>query len=57
MNCSHQCSGHCRGNTICNHATGHCNKGCVEGWTGNKCETGNPYKFIFVIDIYLSNVY
>lgn len=40
VNCSQQCMGHCRDNTVCNHVTGHCDKGCDAGWTGIFCHTG-----------------
>lgn len=45
VNCSRQCSGHCRENIPCNHVTGHCDKGCDTGWTGTLCINGKkkPY--------------
>lgn len=42
-NCTQQCIGHCRDNTICNHVTGVCERGCSLGWTGTFCENGNFY--------------
>lgn len=39
-NCSQRCSGHCRDDTICNHVTGLCDKGCDAGWTGFLCNQG-----------------
>lgn len=39
-NCSQRCSGHCRDDTICNHVTGLCDKGCDAGWTGSLCNQG-----------------
>lgn len=40
VNCSQQCSGHCRGGIPCNHVTGQCDEGCDAGWTGTLCFTG-----------------
>ncbi|XP_065938529.1 multiple epidermal growth factor-like domains protein 10 [Magallana gigas] len=31
------CSGHCLNNSPCNKHTGHCDKGCNQGYTGNNC--------------------
>lgn len=38
VNCSKQCTGHCRDGTSCNHVTGQCNGGCDAGWTGFLCD-------------------
>lgn len=38
VNCSQQCSGHCRDGSTCNHVTGLCDEGCNAGWTGYICE-------------------
>lgn len=35
MNCSQQCTGHCRDGTTCNHVTGQCDRGCADGWYSN----------------------
>lgn len=40
VNCSQQCSGHCKDNATCNYVTGQCDKGCEVGWTGTLCEQG-----------------
>lgn len=47
VNCSKQCTGHCRDGTSCNHVTGQCNKGCDKGWTGFLCNKGK-FCFLFV---------
>lgn len=39
-NCTKQCSKHCKDETICNHKTGHCDRGCDSGWAGSLCNTG-----------------
>lgn len=51
VNCSQQCSGHCRDNATCNHVTGQCDGGCNAGWTGTLCEQGIFFSFCFVQDI------
>lgn len=43
VECRGICSGHCKGNIICNHVTGQCDGGCVVGWKGSLCNKG---KFI-----------
>lgn len=40
VNCSQQCSRHCRYNTTCNHVTGQCDRGCDAGWAGSLCING-----------------
>lgn len=40
MNCSQQCTKHCKDSKTCNHVTGHCEKGCAAGWTGPFCDKG-----------------
>lgn len=48
LNCSHQCSGHCRDGVTCNPMTGQCDGGCNVGWTGVMCEKGkNTLEFSF----------
>lgn len=47
VNCSQQCVGHCRDNTVCNHVTGHCGNGCAAGWTGTFCNKG-AFKFLTI---------
>lgn len=41
VNCSEQCTGHCRNRTSCNHVTGQCDEGCGTGWKGSMCDIGN----------------
>uniref|UniRef100_K1RI85 Multiple epidermal growth factor-like domains 10 n=1 Tax=Magallana gigas TaxID=29159 RepID=K1RI85_MAGGI len=43
VNCSQQCSGHCRNNTPCHHVTGQCDRGCDAGWTGAFCDQECPF--------------
>lgn len=43
INCSNQCSGHCKDGATCNHVTGYCDKGCDAGWKGNFCNEGKIY--------------
>lgn len=38
--CKNLCSINCK-NTTCNPMTGHCEIGCVSGWTGPFCSRGN----------------
>lgn len=45
VNCSQQCSGHCRDGAICNQVTGLCDGGCEVGWTGYLCDKGFTYIF------------
>lgn len=40
VECSRMFSGHCKGNTTCNHVTGQCDGGCVVGWKGSLCNKG-----------------
>lgn len=40
VNCSQQCSGHCKDNTPCNHVTGQCERECAAGWTDLQCDKG-----------------
>lgn len=40
VNCSQQCSGHCKDDTPCNHVTGLCDNGCDAGWKELKCDEG-----------------
>lgn len=40
VNCSQQCSGHCRDDSVCNHVTGLCDNGCDAGWKEVKCDEG-----------------
>lgn len=40
VNCSQECSGHCKDNIICEHVTGQCVKGCNAGWKGSPCDKG-----------------
>lgn len=46
INCSQQCVGHCRAGATCNHVTGHCDKGCDDGWTGVMCYIGDTRDMI-----------
>ena len=40
-NCSKRCSSHCDGqNKSCDHINGWCNHGCMNGYQGNRCDTG-----------------
>lgn len=41
--CKHQCLGHCKDSTSCNHVNGSCD-GCAAGWAGSLCDKG---KYIF----------
>lgn len=45
LNCSQQCSGHCRYGNTCNHVTGVCDGGCEAGWAGYLCDKGFTYIF------------
>lgn len=40
VNCSKQCSGHCKDDTPCYQVTGHCESKCAAGWTGLQCDKG-----------------
>lgn len=40
VNCSQECSGHCRDGVSCNYVTGQCTNGCDVGWTGSHCDKG-----------------
>lgn len=40
LNCTEQCVGHCKDKAKCNHATGHCDRGCAAGWKGDLCDEG-----------------
>lgn len=40
INCSQQCTGHCRDEAFCSHVTGLCDRGCAAGWTGVRCDAG-----------------
>lgn len=40
INCSQQCSGHCRDGTTCNHVSGQCDGRCDAGWTQFACDKG-----------------
>lgn len=44
VNCSQQCSGHCKNGTTCSHVTGQCDKGCDNGWAGSLCIKGKLLK-------------
>lgn len=39
--CIHQCVGHCKNASTCNHVTGLCDGGCDAGWTGSMCDRGS----------------
>lgn len=39
-NCENKCSSNCRGIKSCNHMTGTCDEGCIEGWRGTQCDSG-----------------
>ncbi|CAC5396107.1 unnamed protein product [Mytilus coruscus] len=41
-NCEFLCSTNCVGH--CNLVTGNCSLGCLDGWTGNKCEQGQCFR-------------
>lgn len=42
-NCSQQCERHCGDGATCNQVTGHCDRGCEAGWTGDMCDKGFTY--------------
>lgn len=56
MNCSQQCTGHCRDNTPCNHVTGQCDGGCAAGWTGSQCDNGELASVCWFLCLYFLNV-
>lgn len=37
MNCSERCSGHCIDNKTCDHVSGECSDGCLDGYIGIFC--------------------
>lgn len=49
INCSRQCSGHCKDGSTCNHVTGQCDTGCDAGWTGSLCEKGSQLAVIILL--------
>lgn len=51
VNCKQQCERHCRDGATCNQVTGHCDRGCEAGWTGDMCDKG--FTRIFNITLYI----
>lgn len=60
VNCSQQCSGHCKNNSTCHHVTGQCDGGCNAGWTGTTCTIGNLNLWLYLpsvdCDLFLFSV-
>lgn len=44
--CQHECSIFCKISHDCNPVSGHCNRGCKNGWKGDECLESKVFFFI-----------
>lgn len=44
-----KCVGHCKDNKACNHSTGLCDNGCLDGWKGINCDQGIHTFYFFML--------
>lgn len=42
------CVGHCKDNQVCNHSTGLCHDGCLDGWKGINCDQGIHIFYFYI---------
>lgn len=43
LDCRNHCRGYCMNNKPCDHVSGFCLMGCIDGYTGDHCNIGKGY--------------
>lgn len=55
QNCSSHC-GHCSNRTSCDHVTGQCRQGCLDGYHGDLCQDGLLTFFFLFVCLYITTL-